>query len=406
VRRVRVRALWLWLHRWLGLTAGLALAVIGLTGALLVVDRPLWRLEFPEVVAPLAPSPGGMTPVADWIAAAKRARPDLGEPEFVAAPGAVPLPGDAAIVGREIDLGGGAHGHFIVAVDPWRAEPLGSFVLEETWAGLPILLHTSLLLPLVGPEVVAWAGVLAAVSAASGLYLFWPRRGRWRRALAPMRRAPASRRWLEAHNLLGFYLLPVLLVLALSGVYLLKEQWLDPVVSLASPVPPPPEPAPLRLDPASCGGPTTLPAAVAAAAAAAPGAVPRFASAPPHEDPAGAFRVWLARPGEANWRYGESEAWVDPGCPRVLALRDGRERTAGERFKLAMLPVHDGTYLGPAGEALVLLAGLLMPVLYVTGVAVWWRRRPARGAGLRDPSLPSTIARPGGLRSERWISPS
>lgn len=373
----RARAAWLWVHRWLGLTVGLAMALIGLSGALLVVDTPLWRFEFPEIMQPLAPlEGGGQAPVGDWVTAAQRLRPDLGAPEFVVAPGVVPLPGDAAIVGREIDLDGGAHGHFIVAVDPWRAEALGSFVLEDTWAGLPILLHTSLLVPIVGSELVVWTGALTIVSAATGVYLFWPRSGRWGQALRPMRRAPAARRWLEAHNLPAFYLLPVLLTVAASGVYLMKPQWLDPVVSLASPIPPPPQPAPLRADPASCGGPTDLAAAVAAATAAVPGAEFRFASLR-GEGADAAFQVGLSRPEDQNWRSGDSEVWIDRACPRALAVRDGRDRTAGERVKLAMLPVHDGTYFGVLGEALVFAAGLLLPVLYATGVVVWWRRRRA-----------------------------
>ena len=39
------RKLWLNLHLWLGLTAGVALALIGLTGSLLVFSVPMLKIE-------------------------------------------------------------------------------------------------------------------------------------------------------------------------------------------------------------------------------------------------------------------------------------------------------------------------------------------------------------------------
>jgi uncharacterized iron-regulated membrane protein len=55
------RKLWLNLHLWLGLTAGVALALIGLTGSLLVFSVPMLKIELgssrfavdgPQVLSP------------------------------------------------------------------------------------------------------------------------------------------------------------------------------------------------------------------------------------------------------------------------------------------------------------------------------------------------------------------
>src|SRR5260370_31393975 len=51
------RKIWLNLHLWLGLTAGFALALIGLTGSLLVLTGPLQRIPIGDIFSFQGPAP-------------------------------------------------------------------------------------------------------------------------------------------------------------------------------------------------------------------------------------------------------------------------------------------------------------------------------------------------------------
>ncbi|MEL7939948.1 PepSY-associated TM helix domain-containing protein [Pseudomonas delhiensis] len=68
-----------------------------------------------------------------------------------------------------------------------------------------------------------------------------------------------------------------------------------------------------------------------------------------------------------------------------LALPPGFTTTTPKPLLSAL---HGRLGLGTAGMAIAFLAGLALPVLYLTGLLLWWRRRPARQA------LPSTQGNP------------
>lgn len=79
------RKIWLNIHLWLGLTAGFVLALIGLTGSLLVFYGPLLQMELGYKVEG---SPPAHDDIDGWIAAARRSYPDIGAIDFVIGPGA------------------------------------------------------------------------------------------------------------------------------------------------------------------------------------------------------------------------------------------------------------------------------------------------------------------------------
>lgn len=75
--------------------------------------------------------------------------------------------------------------------------------------------------------------------------------------------------------------------------------------------------------------------------------------------------------------YPHRQIWIDQYSGAVLAINDLHRYTAGQKFVEWQYPLHSGEAFGLPGRILVLLSGLVCPVLYGTGIFLWWRRRRA-----------------------------
>jgi uncharacterized iron-regulated membrane protein len=227
----------------------------------------------------------------------------------------------------------------------------------------------------------AWVGIAMIVSMATGLYLWWPRNRNWYIAFTLKRGARGRRRLLDLHNLFSVYLYVPLLLIALTGVYFARPDWIDPAVSQMS-IARKPDPAVLvrASKPDSCQTQTTASQAVALALARFPSSKFVLMTIPQIE--AEPYYVQLA-PRNNIGPKGQTQVWVDHACPTILTSIDGATRTAAETFQAAMHPLHGELMLGRFGATIVFLTGLLLPLSFVTGVLLWLntrkgRRRPSR----------------------------
>jgi uncharacterized iron-regulated membrane protein len=229
----------------------------------------------------------------------------------------------------------------------------------------------------------------------TGLFLWFPRR--WTRlALRQILwfrsgLRPKARDW-HWHHVIGFWTLPVLLVLALSGM-MISYPWAtrlvftvagdEPPKSLARPGPPsiwvqaPEGQAPLPLD-----------ALIAKARATAPGSseVTLLLDGTPGE--AGAIQAahlpLQARntpPPRATSRLS-----LDPFSGEVLQRSGFADQSAGARLRGWLRFLHTGEALGLPGQLAAAVASMGAVVLVWTGLALAWRRllrakHPAKKAG-------------------------
>lgn len=285
------RRLWLQIHRWIALTIGFVLALLGLSGAVMVLRGPILQWEVGTAAVRLKQAPASGAPYASqetWKAAARQAYPQLERIMGVANPHAGFLTSDNAVVFGAA-RGGRATG--VAMIDPYTAEPRAFFVYDDLFLARVVALHRSLFLPrpLAGP-VVAGCGLVLLTSLATGAWLCWPRQagaGRWRRALTMSLKNRGVQRWLGLHNVTAAYLFLPLLLLTLTGIWLAQPEWF----------------------------------------------------------------FWLG---------------------------------LGKSFKPVASGLHAELMLGLAGEVGVFLAGLTLPVLYASGLVMWWKRRRFRRRTSRD----------------------
>jgi uncharacterized iron-regulated membrane protein len=379
----RLRKLWLDLHLYIGLVVGALFVLIGLTGAILSfraeidewLNADLLTLPPPaEAKAPLvsldeiianarAAAPEGATPV--YLHFPKRRRPaDVIFSIHDSASGEnridqlVMNPYDGSFIGRR------------TLVDPLSrfAEPFTVFVIH---------LHYTLLQGEVGETIVGFAGLFLLVSLATGLYLWWPRNGRWRQAFTVKRGASAERLVLDLHKTTAIYVLPVLVVIIFSGLYLIFGNQVRALVGVFSPVDAHMLREDLKSEPANGRAPIGAAAAASIVDRLFPDGRLMDMGLP---GPEGAYVVGKRADDEVNTSEPRRRVAVDQYSGAVLQVQDPHDFTAGETFLNWQYPLHTGEAFGDTGRVVICMMGFVPALLYATGVTRWLQKRRIRQA--------------------------
>lgn len=371
----RWRSLVARLHRWAGWGVGLILAVVGLTGSLLVF--------YVEIDRHLVPPPltAGLDLDTDQVVAGLRQLPGSGGQAWRVE---LPLVVGTAVTARFMrprTETGRDFAPLLATLDPVQGRPLAVRGWGETLATWIYDLHYTLLAGATGRTLLAVLGLLTLILLASGIYLWWPSPGRRLAALTRLRlKGSPARRLYDLHVLAGLYGTLVLVPLVVTGVVLERPDWLTPLLGEAMAEPDPPAATGIRI-PASV--------ALATAQAVFPQAEPRWIDIPPVTG--GTYKVRLAQPGEPGRRFPKTMVWVDAATGAVVATHDWRSAPWGETVMGWMHPLHNGEALGLGGRLAALGGGLLPLVLLVTGLLRQRTKRQARHQGATRHGLTATI---------------
>ncbi|QSQ25886.1 PepSY domain-containing protein [Pyxidicoccus parkwayensis] len=243
-----------WIHLVVGLVAGLVILVMSLTGTAIAFESQIveWAERDARRVQVPAPDAARLT-VDDLLARVRAARPEA-QPSGITV---YPEPEAAVLVnlGRES----------LVYVNPYTGE-----VKEGGAQGWRNFFHTMEELHrwlaaqgesrAVGKALTGASNVVFLFLAVSGLYLWWPRK--W--TLRAMRPSLWFRRGLKGkardwnwHNVIGFWSLPVILVLTASGMVISYRWASDLVFTMTGNAPPanqgPPGGASVKVTPPAPG---------------------------------------------------------------------------------------------------------------------------------------------------------
>lgn len=359
-------------HLWLGLSLGMILVLLGITGAALVFYIEIDDLIHREVrVEAAAPAPSWTSPVWDRALATGRGRwPNADGTwsfEVTGKGGSIPAryypPSNHQHHHAEREMVWfSGDGREIV-----RAEPWGGYLMSWLYE-----LHANLLAGETGRQIAGWSGFAAAILLVSGVISWWPR-GSWHKALAFKSHAVSIRRLRDLHKLSGLYSLLLLIVVVVTGAFLalpeVKSQILATAIKAPNPIP-----APLSV--ATNGRQISVNHALAAASRALPEAQLAFIDVPGQgREP---FRMRVQVPGDPHRRFPSSFVFVDQHSGRVLAVHDIRRGNASTIAASWIRTLHDGTVGGVAVRILFAVLGVVPAFLFITGLLRWSRRLSAR----------------------------
>lgn len=357
VRRVAVLA-----HLWLGLTLGLVWALQGLTGAALVFHRDLDRAGF-------TPTAGASRSLDELVEAASRtihSRPEsvgLYYPDGTILGVTFPDPRQ----GKRTVLVDAASGAVVGMRQRTPASPAGGNLWRWVYN-----LHHGLLLGERGEWLLGASGIVLVITAISGVYLAWPRRGQWRTAFAARRWRSRLQKLFGWHRVVGLVAASALILLAVSGATMdfgkPLRTWAEDHAGYRPPYKPKPGVLP--------GGLIGAERARVMALARFPDAAFTSVTLPSERSPV--YQVRLRQPGEWRKWSGTSLVTLDPGSGRILAAYDAANAPIANRIIDGAFAVHSGEIAALPGRILTVAAGLSLPLLYLTGLWAWLRKRRAR----------------------------
>jgi uncharacterized iron-regulated membrane protein len=352
---LRLRRLWLQVHKWIGLLLAILIVPISVTGSALV-----WHDWLDETLNPgrYAVSGPVALPPSAYAAAAQRA---IGPGERVAS---IRFPeGEGPIMvsaSRPPQPGGGRPVRTNVWLDPADARVLD--VAASNGGAVQVLhvLHGSLMVPGAGRQIVGWVGVAMLVSCLTGLWLWWPVTGSVRRGFRWKRQNSTNA---NLHHLFGFWILLPLAMLSFTGAWISFPQFFGRFEAS---------------QPKSGGGGADRIRAMRArplerTALDADGAL---ALAQPHATGPLAAVTWPTDQS-AEWKIafqregGPAEVEVGDATREVSPPRPPRPETTAR----LMRRWHDGNGMGALWQTIIFAGGIIPAILSVTGIVMWWRSR-------------------------------
>jgi uncharacterized iron-regulated membrane protein len=376
-RQSRSRGWLFTVHLWVGLGSGVLMALMGLSGALMVFTPEIDRAGI-ELRADQSTSLASLQATVDRTTAmgakVRGVRFTPSEPRLLQLDVTIPTGARRVFVDR-------ATGRVLNAGRPaWFA-----FIYE---------FHHDLFMGRNGRIITGILGVLLTLLAVTGVVIWWPGRGRAKEnpAFAPL----ASQRvwsW-KLHNFVGFWACLLIGLLAFTGTYFTwRTQYLDFFNAVAGTATPAAPPTIAAIAGPTSAGATNLDELVSAAIHAVPDAEPTIVRFPARAgDP---LTIRMRRAGDLR-RIGAHSVYFNPTSGEIVRVDDFAKASAATRVVESLAALHSGEFGNGAVRALWALAGLAPPLLFVSGFALWWGKCVAvrRAAALSPVPISSNPLQP------------
>jgi uncharacterized iron-regulated membrane protein len=391
-----LRKIIFWLHLFAGLVAGAVIAIMSFTGAVLAFEHEIVEWAERDVRRVEAPAAATALPLDEILAKARAAAPEGSKPSGLTVSRD---PRDAVAVNFGRDGGVYYVNQYTGAVIKPASERTHDFMhLMVDW-------HRWLTLsgdkrPL-GKAVTGACNLAFLFLAVSGLWLWWPRA--WNaRALRPslwfVRGASGKARDWNWHNVVGFWSLPVLIVLTASGA-VIGYKWASNLVYRAAgetPQPPGAFAPTFSTDferPSPEAPVLTYAATLAHLQAAfpswesvtlrqglpprrgAPAATPASGTQPAAKRPSGPQPYSATVTESGTWFVAaNTQVVLNPFTGDLIDRSGYANQTPGRQARTWMRYLHTGQALGWFGQLIAGLASLGGVLLVYTGFALSWRR--------------------------------
>ncbi|MBI1348685.1 PepSY domain-containing protein [bacterium] len=271
-----------------------------------------------------------------------------------------------------------AERHQAVFVNPYTGDILGTRIEEDEFFAIVLKLHRSLMLGVPGRIVTELVTCWGLLLLGTGVYLWWPRGKKNVGVWLPRVRGKLYAVLRDWHAVGGVYLLPLAALVMGTGLCFTQvwgtgfnttikqvghwaPQWFSPYK-----VEPPQADAPhASLDALI----TTL-----------------LEHSRPYDSvalnleakPGTSYKAWLLQDENKNsYRM----VAVDPYTAETIAVVDGSELPFMYRVRLWAVSIHMGQIFGWPTKILAFVTAVGLLVLSVTGVWMWWQRRPVGRTG-------------------------
>lgn len=333
------------IHRWAGAFLGLLLAMLGLSGAILVWEGA-W-VSLPGAADPVIENVDSIVSITERAAASGELARVTFASEETALHHLVFRDGSGAYVRQNG-----------VMVDSWHNE----LARPEWWL---FDLHHHLFAGETGETVTGIAGMVGIAFVVTGVVLWWRSRRQFALTLLPKTMKPGP--IVRQHRDLGLVAAPVLLLSLLTGTFMLFPSVSNALLGAA--------PKPVEI--ASTDVPHDRPvgAAIEQSKARFPDAALRRISLP--AAPGKPITVRLKQPFE--WTpNGRTQLTFDSKSGRLLTVEDPANGSTGNAIRDSFYPIHSAKVGGVVMKLLMTFSGVALAMLGGFATYSFWLRRAAR----------------------------
>lgn len=353
------------IHAWVGAVAALFILSVSITGIGLAFTGPLMKLETGALS--VSGERSTLVDIDNLIEAAQVKAGETFLPVGYLGPSAEIVTPAEMIYGMSDRPENGGEVQ-IISFDPASDQVTGTFYLDRTWTHHLIDFHYNLLAGTVGLILIAVVGILMAALAIMGVWLWWPGRGRaWKKAKKTSFKGPWITKSFRLHGLAGLWLSVTVLLWGLSGTYWSKPDWfpkgLTPQTDrMASTLP-------SEFVDATCGSAISVGEAVSFALNEYPKhRLFEAEFAAPWQN----FHVlYLSYGSDTDQLDADTRIWVHAQC-EGLSVSESLSG-AGKAGAIAQR-LHSGRLFGALRVPIIILIGVALILMSLTGLHLWWKR--------------------------------
>ncbi len=355
------------IHLWLGLTSGLIVFIVALTGAILSFEAEISDVVYKHRKVTVQNKP--YITITQIKAIVKPYINNINQINFQGKDRCVSIR-----QWHEID--GIVHNKYLY-LNPYTGSILHKQLNGSSFFDILVNLHMNLLLGKLGAQVVKYATLIFLILICSGIYLWWPKN----KKLAKQRflfNWKNIRNWkrknFDLHAILGFYASWIILFSVVTGLAWTFESVNKSIYFVAT------MGAPYKDDVVQLSTSDTLhDKQVGIEDIVFQQTINRFNK--PYEyialyltqDNAESIRVEIN--AHANTYYTAETYYYDQRTATLLLHENNSTRNMGEVIRNMYYDIHVGKVIGLTGQLLMLFASVIIASLPITGFFIWWGRR-------------------------------
>ena len=389
------------IHWFLGISAGLILSIMGVTGAIYSYEQPIQKWLNPESYTVQVEQKNKLTP-AQIFQHFQHTDPTIKINSITINPD--PTASSSINIVKE-----GARKGYNMMINPYSAAVLPEIKGREFFQFIQQL-HRNLTVGEVGKQITGASALMLIYFVLSGLYLRWPKKHSVKQWLFVKPKLKGRNFLWDLHAIVGTWVIIFYLLLAFTGLYWSYDWWRNGMFKVMGVERPQPE---MQANAQNKGAENkqsqlpeinqNKPATTAQTEHAQKGEGRGSKGLKPEQVSYALNQTWTGFNAQVGRDYssitfnipkkanGEMEvsfvdiipqherarnkATYDYQASQIKKLELYEDQKLNQKIMNSMLPVHRGSFFGPVYQFAAMLAALIMPLFFITGWMLYLKRR-------------------------------
>ena len=353
------------LHLWLGVSSGLVVFIVALTGSLLVFEEELEPVINKSFHVVRVPERAKRLPLDNITAIACNAFPDNKLTRIIIEKQ------DERTVLFGFGLGKKEKEILTVAVNPYTGKIVGSRNEQDTFFEVVLRLHRYLCMGETGKIITGISCVCFLIIMITGLVMWWPNRKNKSQRFRVKWNASFKRLNWDLHAVFGFYVMPFIFLIALTGL-VWSYKWVNNLIYLAFDG----KPQQKREAPANIISATSTQTHYQQILDETHQLRPHPGKVTFTTLDADSLSITVSKTDDAAPISNVvSFLYFNKNNGSLISKRLYEDESPGFKARRVVFPVHTGSLLGWPTKLIAFFAALIAASLPVTGVIIWLGRK-------------------------------